>query len=589
MFENNNLSTDTTMQQSEKNAFTILPQRLIKLCQPSRILWFAPLLGFILTIPSFFAGYSMDDHFFKQNSIEKSIFHQRPSWDYFNFVSSDAEVASYRERGIFGTWWMPDSYRFHLFRPLASLIQAFQFRFFANTPWIIHISVALLYALLIFVCAKVLMRFSSSPIALGIACLFFAIDDTHAYSTGWCCSHNTILCCIFGLIALLMHDRWRRQKSTRWLLLFIVSFLLALLASEGGLALMGYLFAYALFIENGNWRKKNVSMIPGAIITFGYMIFYTMQQLGMKDGCGYISPTDDLFHTMFIIMKNTAMFALSQILSFPPLTLPLSMSGEGGVVVAVVLLSIIIIFLRKFLVSSRIVMFFGTGMVLSIIPFTLGMMSDRLLFWAGIGAAGLLGELFTNLAVIKGKQQRIFAKILLFNNMIISIVFFIPTLFVTSILEDYAQALEKNVPTTNTILLNMNGISGSYPPAIRCEKGGIWPEHFYNLYEGPDTLTVKCTGERTLLATTPNGWFWAYIVRSTRSKRLYFKKNDTFDVQLMTATIVNVTDDGRPLSVRFTFKKDLADFAWIKWTKKEPEKCKVPVIGDEIQVCAPMF
>ena len=76
-----------------------------------------------------------------------------------------------------------------------------------------HVGLALLYALLIFLCAKLLMRFSVSPVAIGIGILIFAIDDIHAYSSGVIMALNTILCCVFGLYALLMHDKWRRDKS----------------------------------------------------------------------------------------------------------------------------------------------------------------------------------------------------------------------------------------------------------------------------------------------------------------------------------------------------------------------------------------
>jgi hypothetical protein len=69
-----------------KSISAILPQWLIRLCRPSRMVWFAPLLGFMLTIPSFFSGYTADDHLLKQNRSEKTVYSQRPGWDYFNIV-----------------------------------------------------------------------------------------------------------------------------------------------------------------------------------------------------------------------------------------------------------------------------------------------------------------------------------------------------------------------------------------------------------------------------------------------------------------------------------------------------------------------
>lgn len=114
------------------------------------MLWLAPLLGFVLTLPSVFSGYMQDDHHFRQSSLERSIFPRRPAWDIFHGPDTDAEVAQCRERGIAqANWWTPDTVRSHFFRPLASLLLAFEFRFFGEAPWVMHVNRALLYALIV--------------------------------------------------------------------------------------------------------------------------------------------------------------------------------------------------------------------------------------------------------------------------------------------------------------------------------------------------------------------------------------------------------------------------------------------------------
>ena len=68
-----------------------------------------------------------------------------------------------------------------------------------------------------------------------------------------------------------------------------------------------------------------------------------------------------------------------------------------------------------------------------------------------------------------------------------------------------------------------------------------------------------------------------------------FKEGDVVDLQLMTATIEKVTSNNRPLVVNFTFKKDLAEFAWMKWTKKGPQVCELPSLGGETRLFATLF
>jgi hypothetical protein len=213
-----------------------------------------------------------------------------------------------------------------------------------------------------------------------------------------------------------------------------------------------------------------------------------------------------------------------------------------------------------------------------------------LLLWAGLGAAGLLGELFTSSAVTVVKLQRVSAKTLLFTNTVMSLIFFIPILYVYTVFEVNAKALEKNSTSQNTIVLNTYGsFSFLYAPAIRSEKGGEWPEHFYYLYDGADTLTIKRASERTLLATTSKGWLATSAEQLSRSKYYPFSQGDTVKMKLMTAVIEDVSSDGRPISVRFTFEDDMRAFAWMKWTKNGPQRCELPAIGGEMRLVAPMF
>jgi hypothetical protein len=316
---------------------------------------------------------------------------------------------------------------------------------------------------------------------------------------------------------------------------------------------------------------------------------YSALHLGAKASFGYISPFDDILQTTRIVLSNTILYVLSQILSFPLLSLPLMLSGAIGVIIAGVLLTILILIFREFLASNKRIAFFATGMVLSMVPFSLGMMTgDRLLLWAGLGAAGLLGELSTSQIVTSEKLQRICAKTLLFFNIVVSLLIFIPALLFGLVLENPVKAFEKKISSQNTVTLNGGGTFYTlYASAIRYVNGGEWPKHYYNFYDGADTLVVERVDERTIRATCARGWFGSILEKSTRPKQLYFKQGDTFNLELMTATIEKVTSDQRPLIVKFTLKKDLSEFAWMAWTKSGLGKCELPAIGKEIRLCAP--
>ncbi|MBI5531869.1 MAG: hypothetical protein HY898_04085 [Deltaproteobacteria bacterium] len=561
----------------------VVPGWLVRLCTPSRMLWLAPLFAFLLTLPSVLSGYVQDDHVYRQHTLDAPIQLKRPPWDYFNHLGSQAEIALYRERGVNQvTWWTPNTARARFFRPVASLLHALEFRFFGSAPWVMHIHRALLYALIAFLCVKLLTRFSTTPVACGIGCLLFAVDDVHAYSSGWISGANTLLTCVFGLFALLMHDRWRREQRTGHLALCLGAFLLSLLSSEGGLALMGYLVAYVLFLEAGSWKKRLATLAPAMVVAIGYGVFYVTQHLGVRGSFDYLSPTESLWQTALIVLSGTVTGTTSQVLSIPLLGMMLQL--PGGALAAAAVLTAVALVLRRFLRSSKTVAFFGAGMVLSIVPFAVGMMGDRYLLWAGLGAAGLLGELF---AVYKtaARLERITAKALLATHTIVSVLFFVPTLFWLAAIEGNIRKLEAMVTVEPTVMLNGHTIADNCAAAIRCEKKGSWPEHFYHLYEGFDVLTVQRTGDRTIFATTPKGWFASSMLsRGTRPKELIFEPGQTFDMQLMTATITEVTQDGRPLRVSFAFKKDLSEFAWLRLNMKGPQRIELPALGEEMRL-----
>ncbi len=182
---------------------TILPKWLLNLCTSNNILWVALIAGVLLSLPSLFTGYIADDHILVQNVTDNSPYIQRPVTDYFTMITSNADAAFYRDKGIV-SWWTPDQFRIKFFRPLSSLIHVAHLKLFPQSPFVMHLSLVLLYGLLILVTSLLFKRFSSSTLIYGLGLILFATNDTHAYTTGWIAGLNTMLACIFGYAALLL-------------------------------------------------------------------------------------------------------------------------------------------------------------------------------------------------------------------------------------------------------------------------------------------------------------------------------------------------------------------------------------------------
>jgi hypothetical protein len=174
---------------------------------------------------------------------------------------------------------------------------------------------------------------------------------------------------------------------------------------------------------------------------------------------------------------------------------------------------------------------------------------------------------------------------------VVSLLFYVPTLFGYQILEKPSQNLASAIPAQDTVMFSGPwDIFSWYPPAMAAEKGRAWPAHFYVFYTGPEPMTVHCTGERTLRATVEKGWFLSpETERYTRSRRLPFKAGDRVELELMTATVEQVTPDGRPTSVLFTFNVDPARLTWLRWAKEGPIPCQPPPIGTDLRLVSRLF
>ena len=86
------------------------------------------------------------------------------------------------------------------------------------------------------------------------------------------------------------HDRWRRHGWRPGALLGPAAFLAALLSKELGVAIGGYLFAYALFLDRGSWRQRLASLLPYAGIVVAWRALYQLFGYGVVGSGMYLDP-----------------------------------------------------------------------------------------------------------------------------------------------------------------------------------------------------------------------------------------------------------------------------------------------------------
>lgn len=151
-----------------------------------RLPWVLAAFGIVLTLPSLFIGWAMDDHVLRYASaggegISSELY--KPT-GLFGFLGDPEVVRSLKERGSL-PWWTADGFLLAFWRPLSSLTHWIDFRLWPENPLLMHLQSVLFYGLLVFVVTH-LYRQTLTPVwVAGLAALLFAVDDAHGQAVAW--------------------------------------------------------------------------------------------------------------------------------------------------------------------------------------------------------------------------------------------------------------------------------------------------------------------------------------------------------------------------------------------------------------------
>ncbi|MCX5899126.1 MAG: hypothetical protein NTX06_00050, partial [Proteobacteria bacterium] len=361
----------------------------------------------ILLFPSVFTGFSADDYILRAIILQDHTVSKLPDspLDAFLFVPNDAEGLQQQvEMGLL-PWWTHPQLRIAFMRPLSALTHWFDFHCFPDAPWLMHIHNIVWYGILCLIILLFYRRFFGAywfaPVSMagriqaaGIAALLYALDDARGLGVGWISNRNASIAAIWALGALLLHDRWRQHGWRPGAFLAPLCLALGLLGGESALAICGYLFAYALFIDRGRLLQRIFSLIPYAAITVLWRILYVAMGYGVTGTGMYCDPgqNPELFLTGLV--QRMPVLLLGQ-LGMPNSGLFTLVPPVFAIVIfvfAVVFLSAVGWLLWPMLRRDPLSRFFTLGMLLAAVPSCSTYPNDRLLFFTGIGGMGLVTQ-----------------------------------------------------------------------------------------------------------------------------------------------------------------------------------------------------
>lgn len=589
-------------------------------------------LGVLLTLPSLWNGFQSDDLTHRYVLLQKTGPLPSPALSrlsLFAFVPHDpVRTMAMVNWGVFPWWTYPDL-RLALFRPLTSLTHVVDYALWANHPFMMHVQNLAWYALLVGISTALYRRFLGPVRAAGIAAIFYALDDAHGFGAGWLANRNAVICAALGLASVLLHDRWRTDGKAAFGFLAAALFGAALLGGEGAVASSAYLLGYAFFIEpvrrseSGSFARRLASLWPYLVVGAVYVTLYKLNESGARFSGVYIDPATEPLRFLRFLGRHGPILLLGQ-LGMPPSDISAVLAPWLRVVFsASAALTVTFIAWMARQVLARVsaadsaqaasLKFFAFGMLLSVIPISATFASNRLLFFVGFGAMGLVGPFMDHVAA-NDSQRR--ARVLAWIFLIVHGVFGPLSLPVTSTalhipMKVFNESI-KSFPHDEPDLVHKNVVMITNPIPLYSSMVGLdatlegrpLPLSFRSLASATSDVEVERIDDRTLRIrpadafnpgidqNRPSGSERPVDVRRIfvmldslfRNPDLPFRVGDKVALTGMSVEVTEVNERGLATEALFRFDVPLEDnsLLWLELDNWKFKRSAPPGVGEKL-------
>ena len=572
---------------------------------PQAPVWVA-CVGLLLLGGSLKQGFQMDDyvqqmHIFGIEGIVPKA--ERPWLEFFAFVRNKEALKEYQRRGI-APWWSAPDLKMAFFRPFSSMTHLFDYRVWPSSPWLMHLQSLLWFGLLLLLLMRLLSGLGMERwLAAGVGLLYGTFHG-FAAPVSWLANRNAVIAAVFGLTCLWFHHRGRQEKSFVFGLFASLAFGLGLLSGESAIAVCGYLFAYAVFLDPAGWKGKAASLVPYGLLVVGWRVMYKILDFGVYGSGLYIDPLHDPLRFFWALLERVPLLLFGQ-WGFPPISLytPLPAMAQtlfwlwtlGGLAFCILLFWP----LRRLPLAR----FFGLGMVLAVIPICATFPDDRLLFFVGVGGFSLLALFFAHLSdpstsapwLGGAAWKRRIAKVGFWGLFVIHAVLSPPLAAMRSFqMEMFDSFIQKGADTLPlhkgkeayyVVLGSFNSFFDmNVIPRLMWQKR-IALSHHYVLGPATEGSEVNVLDAQTLVIR-PKGGFLQSLDPLFRAPAIPFVQGQRLQSRDLQIEIRAITKDGRPTEVLFRFSHPLhsARFVFLTSTKDGYKEVSLPAIGKTLLV-----
>ncbi len=559
--------------------------------------WIAVAIGLLLTCRAVGNGLDADDYYHRAVLNGSSRYGEKlpDPQGMFRFLPGDPEFSRELMDMGFLPWWSYPNIKAEFLQFIPTQTHILDYWLWPDSPELMHVHSLVWFALLVFLTAQFYRRMLGPTWMAGVAALLFAIEDGHGMPVGWIANRNILIAASFGVGCLMAHDVWRREGQVWAMPLAVVLWALCLCSKEAGIATSAYLFAYALWIDGSAFWQRFLTMLPYGIVLVVWRIVRDALGFGVTNVGYYYDPITDPGQFGMALVERFPVLLFGQWGMLSDLWL---MFGELGslfwwsVVAYICLLGLL---LWPVVRRDRIARFFATGMLLAVIPICATTPSDRLLMFVGLGAFGLMVRFWYAVFAAVGLRPQFaiwrkgavpVAIFLMLLHLVVAPVFlpiriasfeafqpfYVRVPFDESIKNQDLVVVNSPIPFfVGFCLFNYEHEGMPSPRAVRTLAPGMSP------------VTVKRIDERTL-EITPDAGYIGILDALFRNEYHPLHLGEHVHIARMRATVLALTDDGRPQTVAFQFERPLEDASlrWLCFQEGKYIDWTPPRVGEQV-------
>ena len=532
----------------------------------------------------------------------------------FNFCpDSEGARATLRDIG-FLPWWAHPEARWAFLRPLSVATHVLDYRLWPDGIALQHAHSLLWFVAAILVTVLLLRRVCRSPAVAALAGLLFAVSDTHVLPAGWLCNRNALVAFVFGALAILAHVRWRRGGGAGALVAAVIALAAGLSGGEVALGACGYIAAYQLFLEGGSPARRLLALLPCGLLVIAWQLVYRGLGYGTAGLGFYQDPSVDPLGFLAAAGERLPVLLLGQWARISPDFL-LYMPRPAQIVwlgVALVVAALLFLLFRRQLAERAEARFWAGGMLLCLVPTCAVVPMDRMLIFAGIGAfallamkveaLGWLGEARARRAPLAAgaeprapRRTRLAVGALLVVHVVVAPLAFpariAAYMSVQRAFEQSDRALSDEPRLAHQSVVWVNGAEVVAPGTTAWHKvrGAPVPRASYVLSSYVVGSTISRPDARTLVIEPDEGFLARPVDRLFRAAQPAFRLGERYSTLDFTATVEEVTPDGRPQRVSFRFRAPLEDPS-LRWLQVGagyvPRPFRPPRVGDSLRLAS---